>query len=61
VSDGQHAAIVSLSERERSTLAELGEKLAHWLANPAHLTREDWALLAPIALRLHDLLRRLDK
>ena len=68
--DGGHApaaagerrtALVTLSERERATLAGLGEKLAHWLDNPAHLPPKDWEILAPIALRLRDLLHYLNE
>jgi len=53
------AAIVALSARERATLAGLGEKLELWLDDPARLSAADWEVLAPIALRLRDLLRRM--
>lgn len=53
--------IVSLSARERALLSELGGKLEQWLDNPALLSAADWKLLAPIALRLRDLLHRLDR
>jgi Probable transposase len=54
-------AIVSLNAHERTSLMQLGEKLELWLDDPARLSPADWEVLAPIALRLRDLLRRLDK
>src|SRR6266545_3298887 len=54
-------AIVSLNAHERTSLMRLGEKLELWLDDPARLSAADWEVLAPIALRLRDLLRRLDK
>jgi ParB family chromosome partitioning protein len=52
-------AIVPLNARERAALSGLGTKLEQWLENPARLAASDWEALAPIALRLRDLLRRL--
>jgi ParB family transcriptional regulator, chromosome partitioning protein len=52
-------AIVLLNARERAALAGLGNKLEQWLDNPARLAAADWEALAPIALRLRDLLRRM--
>ena len=54
-------AIVSLNAHERTSLMRLGEKLELWLDDPARLSPADWEVLIPIALRLRDLLRRLDK
>jgi ParB/RepB/Spo0J family partition protein len=55
------AAIVTLSARERATLVELGVKLEQWLDDPTQLAPTDWEILAPIALQLRDLLRRLNE
>jgi len=54
-------ALVTLNAHERTSLMQLGEKLELWLDDPARLSAADWEVLAPIALRLRDLLRRLDK
>jgi hypothetical protein len=56
---GDDATIITLSAREREMLAGLGTKLEQWLENPARIAASDWEALAPIALRLRDLLRRI--
>ena len=53
--------IISLSAQERTSLAELSEKIELWLDHPERLTADDWKLLAPIAQRLGDLSRRLEQ
>jgi len=53
------STIVPLNARERAALSGLGNKLEQWIENPARLAAADWEALAPIALRLRDLLRRM--
>jgi ParB family transcriptional regulator, chromosome partitioning protein len=55
------SAIVPLNARERAALSGLGNKLEQWIENPARLVVADWEALAPIAVRLRDLLRRMQE
>ena len=47
-----------LTAQERAMLAAVMAKVERLLDDVGQLTEADWALLAPLALRLSDLLRR---